>query len=248
MTKDYLSFIQKLKPYHIILLACTLCPLLIINSNRLNEKRAKENLYKEKKKIFDKIISTRKLDENLEESPAEMSDIEQICERGSDDLKEYYVAGDLEKIGLKEESGIECEEKNKEYFKSLINIIKIAVGDDGDDEKELRNLELSIDEIKEDLITYGKHMIPILIFLVIGILSLPGWLICCFCCCCNCCCCCCCKKPGCKIPCFIFTYIFYALSVAICLYGLTQANKIFVGLADTECSILRFFEQILMVK
>ena len=246
MTKDYLSFIQKLKSYHIILLACILCLLLIINSNRLNEKRAKENLYKEKKKIFDKIISTRKLDENLDESPDDMSDIDKICERGSDDLKKYYVTGDLKEIGLKEEDGIECKEKNKNYFKSLINIIRIATGeDDEEDEEELRNLEMDFNAMKDDIIIYVKHMLPIFILFVIGILSLPGWPICCFCCCCNCCCCCCCKKPGCRIPCFIFTYIFYALSVAICLYGLTQANKIFVGLADTECSMLRFFEQIL---
>ena len=139
-------------------------------------------------------------------------------------------------------------------MKALINIIKIALGSDSDDKEgdseegnmnsEMRHL-LSISELKDDIINYLMHLLPILIFLVLGILSLPAWPICCFCTCCNCCCCCCCKKPGCKIPCFIFTYIFYALSVAICIYGLTQTNKIYVGLADTECSMLRFFEQIL---
>ena len=139
-------------------------------------------------------------------------------------------------------------------MKALINIIKNALGSDSDDKErdseegntnsEMRHL-LSISELKDDIINYGKHLLPILIFFVLGILSLPAWPICCFCTCCNCCCCCCCKKPGCKIPCFIFTYIFYALSVAICIYGLTQTNKIFVGIADTECSMLRFFEQIL---
>ena len=245
MTNDYLSFIQKLKPYHIILFACILCPLLIINSDRVNEKRTKENLNKEKKKIFENIISTRKLDEDLDEESTELSGIDQICERGSDDLKKYYITGDLTEIGLKEEDGIKCEEKEEKYFKSLINIVKVAMGTEEGDEKELRDLELSFSEIQDDLINYLMHMLPVFIFFVIGILSLPGWPICCFCCCCNCCCCCCCKKPGCKIPCFIFTYIFYGLSVAICLYGLTQANKIFVGLADTECSMLRFFDQIL---
>ena len=38
----------------------------------------------------------------------------------------------------------------------------------------------------------------------------------------------------------------YALVVAVCFYGLTQSNKIFVGIADTECSILRFFDEILI--
>ena len=48
-----------------------------------------------------------------------------------------------------------------------------------------------------------------------------------------------------KIPCFIFIYVFYALSVAICIYGLTQSNSVFVEIADTECSMLKFFEQII---
>ena len=246
MKKDELNFIQKLKPYHIILLACILCPLLIIHSKKVNEKRSKDNLYKQKKNIFEKIISKRKLEENESDTTEELTDIDKVCERGSADLGEYYDTGDLTKIGLQDNEGIKCEEKDKDYFKALIRVIKAAMGNEEvEDEKELRNLELSITDLKDDLITYGKHMLPILIFLVIGILSLPGWPICCFCCCCNCCCCCCCKKPGCKVPCFIFTYIFYGLAFAICLYGLTQANKIFVGLADTECSMLRFFEQVL---
>ena len=33
--------------------------------------------------------------------------------------------------------------------------------------------------------------------------------------------------------------------VGVCVYGLTQANKIFVGLANTECSLLKFFDQVL---
>ena len=68
---------------------------------------------------------------------------------------------------------------------------------------------------------------------------------CCFCCCCNCCCCCCCKKPCCKIPCFVITYVLYALVVAVCFYGLSQSNHIFVGIADTECSILRFVDEVI---
>ena len=104
---------------------------------------------------------------------------------------------------------------------------------------------MNFDEIQDDAISYAKHIIPIAAFLVIALLSIPGWIICCFCCCCNCCCCCCCKKPGCKIPCFIFTYVFYALAVAICFYGLSQTSHIFVGLADTECSILKFFDEVL---
>ena len=100
-----------------------------------------------------------------------------------------------------------------------------------------------MDSIKDDSTAYIIHKLPIFVFLVIGALTLPAWPIYCFCCC-NCCCCCC-KKPKCKIPCFIFTYIFYGLSVAICIYGLNQSNSVFFGIADTECSILKFFDQVL---
>ena len=110
----------------------------------------------------------------------------------------------------------------------------------------LRNLGFEFDEkTKNNLITYGKHLLPILIFLVLSFLCILGWLICCFCNCCNCCCCCCCKKPCCKIPCFLFTFILYAGVVAVCFYGFTQTNGIFTGLANTECSIMHFFDEIL---
>ena len=115
----------------------------------------------------------------------------------------------------------------------------------GDVGENIRNLEMSMDDLQEDIISYGKHILPFLVFLVVAILCIPGWIVCCFCCCCNCCCCCCCKKPCCKIPCFIVTYVFYALVVAVCIYGLTQSNKVFVGLSDTECSLLKFFDQFL---
>ena len=39
--------------------------------------------------------------------------------------------------------------------------------------------------------------------------------------------------------------MFYGLVVGVCVYGLTQSNKIFVGLANTECSLLKFFDQVL---
>ena len=89
------------------------------------------------------------------------------------------------------------------------------------------------------------RILPEIIFLVIFVFSIFGWLICCCCNCCNCCCCCCCKKPGCKMPCFIFTYTFYVVAIGVCVYGFFQTNKIFIGLGNTGCSILKLLEQVL---
>ena len=136
-------------------------------------------------------------------------------------------------------------------MKALIEVVRSLIdGDDnsndddnGDgDDGTLRNLK-EID--KDNLIEYLMRVLPFIIFLAFGILAIFGWIVCCFCCCCDCCCCCCCKKEGCKIPCFIFTYVFYALVIAVSFYGLTQASKIFEGLSNTQCSLLKFFEQVL---
>ena len=257
MTNENKQFTSKIKSYHIFILGCLLSSLLILNSNYVNNQRATEKLNKEKSKLFDKIISGRKLEgeettegeETDDDGPLTGSD--KICQKGTEELYKYYKSGgNLTEIGL-EEGKINAEEKEKAYFKSLIKIIKSMTGEEDDDPssgdagESLRNLEMSMDDLQEDIISYGKHILPFLVFLVVAILCIPGWIVCCFCCCCNCCCCCCCKKPCCKIPCFIVTYVFYALVVAVCIYGLTQSNKVFVGLSDTECSLLKFFDQFL---
>ena len=244
MTKKKESFSDKIKSYHIILLSCLLCSLLILNSNYVNEQRAKEKLNQEKSELFDRILSLRKLDSQIEEN----SNSKEVCSRASDDLKEYYQTGDLELINL-DDDPIKCEEKDESYMKALRGLMKNLVGGDSDegsgDVSPHRNLDEG-DSDTDNIIQYATdRVLPMAVFLVIGILSIFGWIGCCIFCCCDCCCCCCCKKPGCKIPCFIFSYVFYALVVAVSIYGLSQSNKIFTGLANTECSLLKFFDQVI---
>ena len=245
MTSEDEKKITTFKTFHVLILGCLLSTLLILNSNYVNEKRATLKLNEEKSKLFDEIIAGRHLQ-------GQNSPFDKVCDKGSEDLVKYYKTGDLEKIGL-DDGPIKAEKES--YVTALINIIKTYTGEDdsGDSEGDvtssgpsgtLRNLQ-SLDAVQDDLVNYVKHLLPILAFFVIAILAIPGWIICCFCCCCNCCCCCCCKKPGCKLPCFIFTNVFYALVVAICIYGLSQSNNVLKGMANTECSILKFFEQFL---
>jgi len=237
---------SKLKPFHIIIISCMLASLMILNSNNVNEKRAIKRSSIETKISFNQMASIRK----LQGPEMNHEDSDKVCSRGSDSLVEYYKTGDLAKIDLDEDE-IECEDKDKDYMQALIEIVRKNVGGDDDnegDEQRLRDLEGEEEDEggidKDNIIKYGMRILPMLIFLVIGILSIFGWIVCCFCNCCNCCCCCCCKKTKCKIPCFIFTYVFYALVVAVCVYGLTQSNKIFTGLANTECSLLKLLEQV----
>ena len=270
MSKQSKEFIPNLKAYHIILLGCFLASLLILNSNYVNQQRAINKLNIEKSKLFNKIIATRNLDEpggvtpeedpnptketeeeEQHESDITKEDIDKVCEKGSESLKEYYKTGDLGKIEL-EEGDIKSEDSNKEYIQALINIIKKQGGGLGggrrrnlqDEEEEKKSEEGGDTNINDELMKYGKHMIPSLFFIVVAILCIPGWVVCCSCCCCNCCCCCCCKNSCCKIPCFIITYALYALVIGVCIYGLARSNAIFVGFSDTECSILRFFDEV----
>ena len=265
--------ISKLKSYHIIILGCVLGCLLTFNSNYINEQKATMKLNKEKSELFDRIISKRRLQEIQEGDEDVIYLTSEVCSHSSDDLKEYYQSGDLTKIGL-EPGLIECKDKDNKYVKALIGVLEGFIkdedssenpntipnnndnnsgnddnggNDDGanpEDRERLRLLSLD-EEGKENIKKYVDRILPMVVFLGIGILCIIGWLVCCFASCCNCCCCCCFKKEGCKIPCFIFTYIFYALVITVCIYGLTQTNKIFTGIANTECSFMKFFDDIL---
>ena len=236
-----MSKIQKdsqLKHYHIFLLGCLLGSVMIINSIYVNKNRDLIKQNKEKEALFTNIIKGRILSEN----PKTYS--EEVCSRGSESLRKYYETGDLSEIDL-EDGEIKCEDKDKGYMQALIRIVRKIVGDDDGEDSAQNNLRNLASFDKEDIIEYGKRILPMVVFFVLGILSIFGWIVCCFCTCCNCCCCCCCNKSQCKMRCFIFTYAFYALDVAVCIYGLAQSNKIFEGLANTECSTLKFFDQVL---
>ena len=221
MTNKEKEYTPNLKYYHIILISFLLCPLLILNSNIENNKRNKEKLILGKSEKKDYFFGR-----NLEFK----DDTEEICGRGSDKLKEYYSTGDPSKIGIKDEIS---KEDRPSYIEALINVVNEGANGNGGD------------ALKDGASEYVKHLIPVFFFLAVAILSIPGWITCCSCCCCKCCCCCCCKNSFCKLPFYIITNVLYALVLAICIYGLSQSNSIFVGLSDTECSLLRFVGDII---
>ena len=216
MTKQSSEFAPKLKYYHIILISMIISPFLVLNSNSINKKKEQQKLFKQNE-IFMRKLYGRNLDFK--------EDTNTICEKGTEELRQYYETADPNVIGI-EEGGIKSDNKD-DYITALINLIS-GDGDSGD-----------------NIMKYIMHLIPVLIFAVIAILFLPGWLVCCICSCANCCCCCCCKKPKCKLPFYIVTCVIYAFGIAISIYGLSVSNSIFVGLADTECSILKFVGEVL---
>ena len=181
MTND--KKITTFKTYHVLILGCLLSALLVLNSKLVNNKKINLRLNKEKSQLFDEIVLGRKL-----QAQGQKTASDKVCDLGREELVEYYKTGDLEKIGLKEEP-IKAEKET--YIISLINIIKTMTSEPGDGEGEvereegdrLRNLQsFDINAIQDDLVIYIKHLLPILAFLVVAILAIPGWIICCFCC------------------------------------------------------------------
>ena len=97
MKNELKKMSQKIKYYHILILGCILSPLIFINSNYVNNQRAEEKLNKEKSRLFDQIISGRYLEEDKDkEKESSTSDkVNEVCNKGSDELKSYYKSGNL---------------------------------------------------------------------------------------------------------------------------------------------------------
>lgn len=246
---------------HILLLTLLISSILftkyqIDEAKRIADRKQNENLFLIKN---DHLFEIRRLVGEEKES-------NKVCKKADKDLQDYY-GGDDSKISLDKKD--DDSEKRPAYIQALIDLIehfadKIfggseeggenGAGDGGSGDPGSRR-RISEDgkgegksevdkEVTENALKYGMHLLPILGFIVIAILSIPGWIICCGCCFCNCCCCCCCKKPCCRFPFFIIVMAFDLIVVICCLYGLIQSNKVFVGIANFECATLKFVDEV----
>ena len=106
----------------------------------------------------------RKLDFN--------SDSMEICSKSSDDLINYFKTGDTSYVSLY------TYEEDKEPSEITMTYVNLVTGEGDEDE--------NIDKIK-------THLAPMIIFVILGVLCIPGWAICCSCACCQCKCFKCCK-------------------------------------------------------
>ena len=230
------KFSPKLKYIFTLLIVAIFSIIFILNSNSVNKEVNKG------KNVFEKIISGR----SLEEVEKEDKNSTKICEKTSDTLKKYYQTGEKSILGIDDDN---IKGKEGEHIEALINLLKINFSKKEKEINDNNRILFELNEFKNEeylknIITYGKHILPLIVIFGIAILSFPGW-ICCICLsCCNCCCCCCCKKPCCKIPSFVFSYIFYGVVALVCFYALGKSDSIFVGIADTECSVLKFVDEV----
>ena len=218
---------KTIKNTFIFLISFLTISFLIINSTQ----------FKGLKQKIKTDLFPRSLQETAEKST-------KICDKISPKLKTYFRTGDKSELGLEEDH---TEEYGEYYIEALINMVKNYY--EKKEKKQGTNTRIldgddSSTGYMKYLLKYAYHILPLLIVFGIGILSLLGWIICCCCTCCKCKCCVC-KVPKCKTPSTVLAIIFYIIVALISFYALTEQSKIFSGLADIECSVLKFTDEVL---
>ena len=154
-----------------------------------------------------------------------LSDVNKICGKASNNLKDYFQNYDEALMDLSSTSIKEIE-IYPENIEALLDIIE----KDG--------------KLKDNLFKYLKHAMAASFFLILGIVSIIAWLCFSFFCCCNCCCCCCCKKTECKTKILFFSLLFDVIIIISCLYGLITSGSMFTAYENVECSFMKFISEI----
>ena len=202
--------------YIIILISILISSLLLLNYYFEIKQKEKEKEHISKKELIKKLNIFRNLDF--------ASDGTEICSRSSDDLVKYFQTGDTNYVELYR------YDEDVEPSEIIISLINILSGEGNS---------------KENNETYGNHLLPMIIFLLLGILCIPGWIIFCSCAYCKCKCYESCKNIKCKTPFFIIVTIVNVVFAIISIIGFVKIKPIFEGLSNTECSIFRFISEIL---
>jgi hypothetical protein len=177
-------------------------------------------------------LSTRKLAETSKKTC-------KICSKTSDVYSQYYKTGDTTKINMDEDN---TEKYDSYYIKALINIVAHYYENKRAKKKGVSNNPDP--DFKKHVLKYAYHILPLVIVLGLGILSLVVWIVWAICVCKKCSCCYC-NRPKCKTPSIVLALIFYAIVSLISVYALIEQDKIFTGLADLECSVLKFTDEVL---
>ena len=168
-----------------------------------------------------------------------LSSTSNICSKTSSEYSQYYKSGDRTKLSMDEDN---TEKYDSYYAKALINIVAQYYEDK---KAKLNGGSVEPDsEYKKSIFKYAYRILPLLVVFGIGILSLVAWIVWCVCICKKCSCCYC-NQPKCKTPSIVLALIFYAIVSIISIYSLIEQNKLFTGLADLECSVIKFTDEVL---
>ena len=217
---------KRTKNIFLTLIACLSFAFLILNSS--------------KTQIITEKIKKNLLPRNLAENSGDTGKTK-ICEKTSSKFSQYYKTRDKSILGLEEDN---TENYSSKHVQALINIVKHYYKKKESKQTSSRILDEEETEYKKNVFKYIYHILPLVIVLGIGILSLPGWAVCCCCICCKCRYCVC-NRSKCKTPSIVLALIFYIIVALISFYSLVEKNKVFSGIADIECAVLRFTDEVL---
>ena len=144
-------------------------------------------------------------------------EIKELCQNADEKLyKYYYEEGSYDK---------EYETDEVDDSQTLINLIK----------------DQNTDNIKE----YIKKCAKWLAFIIFGILTIIGWVVCCVCACCGCCCFTkCCQNKIASFVTFVLCAACYGVVAILGIYTAASANRALTGLNNTSCSLLSFVDDI----
>ena len=218
LMKDIQKYNSLLKIFVLVIITILIFPFLVEKITNIINKRNNEQL---------NINIIEKEEENnyFLRLLDFISSSKKICDRGSKSLKQYFETGDTQYVDLYDFEGRSNPPK---YIIELIQAL-----DEQDESKQ--------DDLFEHYIRH--HLVLVILFFVLAILSIAGWIVCGVCCCCNCRCFPCCLKSKCLLPFFAICTIMNLIIIICCIIGLVKTHKIFKGLANAECSLLNFINE-----
>ena len=136
-----------------------------------------------------------------------------------------------------------ADEKLYNYYYKEGSYDSQSNDDTADDSQILINLIK--DGSSEDIMEYVKKCVKWIVFIIFGILTIIGWIICCCCCCCNCCCFKnCCTSKILQFVIFVLCAACYGCVAILGIYTAASANNAIKGLNNTSCSLLRFVDDV----
>lgn len=206
---------QIFKPYHLILLTILILPYVIIYISKIEQNKKGKKINIKTYKIHKrKFPFLRKLDY--------FSDTDKICERTSDKLKYYFQTGDTKYVELYQYTG---KTNPPSYIKDLIGEMDELNYEDG------------------SFSDYLSHKTVLILYFIVALFSIIGWITCGICCCVNCSCCECCIKSSCLFILFTICTIMNLIIIACCIIGLCLVGPGFKAYSNGECSMLRFINE-----
>ena len=213
------KLIKNTKRYFLIVFFIIFFLVLIINiSIHFTKTEQKEINPKNAKSELEDISFNRKLDF--------YNDSLEVCSKSSQKLINYFLTGDINYVKFYTLKNY----NNNPPPKFIYNLINILKGED----------------LEDNVLKYISHLAPLLIFLIIAILSIPGWITCIICSVCDCRCCCCLKKQKLKLLFFFIISLMILLIIILSLIGLGKIRGIFKDIRDAECSVLKFINEALL--